>query len=69
MNIFVMQNLFHDFKNSCIEHTSHLMACHFISMLGIPLLQQSQQVHSMEDEFDVDTSTEIEVSVDDTEAI
>ena len=53
-----------------MEHTAHLMACHFVKELGIPLLRQSrQQVHSTEDEFDVDTSTEIEVSVDDAEAI
>jgi len=70
VNIFVMQNLFRDFKNSCMEHTSHLMVCHFVSALGILLLRQSwQQVHSTEDEFDVDISTEIEVSVDDTKAV
>jgi len=48
-----------------MEHTVHLMAYHFVKALGIPLLRQSpQQVHSsMEDEFDIDTSTEIEVSV------
>ena len=63
--------LFCDFENSCMEHIVHLMACHFIKALSIPLLWQScQQVHSStEDEFNVDTSTEIEASVDDTEAI
>ena len=71
MWLFCNMKSFCDFKNSCMEHTVHLMACHFVKALGIPLLRQSrQQVHSStEDEFNVDTSTEIEASVDDTEAI
>ena len=33
-------------QNSCIEHTMHLMACHFIKALNItPLARVKQQLH------------------------
>ena len=36
-NILLYKTFF-DFRNSCMEHTIHLMACHFVGALGIPLL-------------------------------
>lgn len=60
----------------CIEHTMHLMASHFVAALGIPSLQKSRHhVHGTnigdeyDEELDVETNTNIEVSEDDVEAV
>lgn len=64
----------------CIEHSIHLMACHFVTALNVPGLgrteaklhvpNSAQQVTDEFDEgFDIDTNMEIEASADDTEAM
>jgi len=64
----------------CIEHSIHLMACHFVTALDVPGLGQTkaklhasssgqQGIDEFDESFDVDTSTEIEASADDAEAM
>ena len=73
---------------SCIEHTIHLMASHFVSALKISSLQNSQKnIHGTanniekdtgvsdckdinnKDDFNIDTSMEVEILGDDDDAI
>ncbi|KAH9977016.1 hypothetical protein BGW80DRAFT_1249827 [Lactifluus volemus] len=65
----------------CIEHTIHLMACHFISALNVPGLAWTKtKIHGsaagglgdepdFEDPFDVDTSLDVDASPEDAEAM
>ena len=65
----------------CIEHSIHLMACHFVTALNVPGLGRTKaKLHAsssgqqeigdeFDESFDVDTSTEIEASADDAEAM
>ena len=69
----------------CIEHTIHLMACHFVTALNIPGIRRTKQklcqqangldkgeegeLNEVNKPFDVDTSMEVEASSDDVEAI
>ncbi|KAM6502733.1 hypothetical protein JOM56_002710 [Amanita muscaria] len=69
-------------RGRCIEHTFHLMACHFIKALKIPALATNRRpIHQDasseddgtgngdDDDFDVDTSMEVEAAEDDVLAI
>ena len=66
--------------DSCIEHTIHLMASHFVSTLWISsLCKTKQQIHGADnddckvdeydEEYDIETSMEIEASENDVDAI
>jgi hypothetical protein len=73
-----------DICGSCIEHTIHLMACHFTRALSIPALNKTKRrLHTqsinntkdddMDDEpdedLDVDVSMDIEATENDADAI
>jgi hypothetical protein len=64
----------------CIEHSIHLMACHFVTALNVPGIGRTkakihapdsaqQEVNEFEESFDVDISMEVEASSDDAEAM
>jgi hypothetical protein len=66
--------------DSCIEHTIHLMASHFVSALWSSSLRKTkQQIHGADnddcevdeydEEYDIETSMEIEASENDVDAI
>jgi hypothetical protein len=72
-----------DICGSCIEHTIHLMACHFTCALSIPALNKTKQrlhaqsinntedddVDDESDDLDVDVSMDIEATENDADAI
>ena len=72
-----------DYFASCIEHTIHLMASHFVSPLNISSLQNSRKnihgiadnidgdagINDHEEDFNVDTNMEVKASGDDDDAI
>ena len=70
---YVILPCYHSFSqmsyNTCIEHTIHLMATHFIKALCIPSLSKTKNQIDAEDDFNVDVSIDIEASTDDAEAI
>ncbi|KAM6491480.1 hypothetical protein JOM56_013049 [Amanita muscaria] len=67
-------------RGRCIEHTVHLMACHFVTALNVPGLGRiKQKIHAsrsggqdqdeFDESFDVDTSMEVEASSEDADAM
>ena len=64
----------------CIEHSIHLMACHFVTALDVPGIGRTkkkihapnsaqQELNEFEEGFDVDISMEVEALPDDAEAM
>src|SRR5258708_33519463 len=66
----------------CIEHSIHLMACHFVTVLNVPGIGRmkkkihapgsesaQQDLNEFEESFDVDISMEVEALPDDMEAM
>jgi hypothetical protein len=64
----------------CIEHSIHLMVCHFVTALNVPSLGQmkaklhasslgQQVVDKFDEGLDIDTSMKIEASADNAEAM
>jgi hypothetical protein len=64
----------------CIEHSIHLMACHFVTALKVPGIGRTrakihasspaqQDLNEFDESFDVDISMEVEASSNDAEAM